>query len=299
MINFKEITIEDKQWITPLLEAADYEGCHQNFGNLFTWAKVNKTYVANHKGYLVVRFQRDFNLPKYFFPAGTGDIKPVIKDIIAMAKSEDVPVVLIGVSPDNISILDTLFPKQFKYEEIRGDFDYVYLIENMSKLSGRRFHSMKNHVNAFIKNNEWSFELINEDNIHECKEMSLNWMKSQGQETEGLDDEFNATRRYLKYFFDLEMDGALLRANGKVVAFTVGEILNSDTYVIHLEKGFKEVRGSYPMINREFATWVMNTYPQIKYMNREEDVDDEGLRKAKLSYKPYKLNEKFNAVFVH
>lgn len=298
MINFKEITLEDKQWIDPLLEASDYEGCHQNFSNLFTWAKVNKTYVAEHKGYLVAKFDLDSENPKFFFPAGKGDIKPVIEDILNEVKSTSNPTVFIGMSPDNIQVLDSLYPNRFEYKEIRGDFDYVYLIENMSKLSGQKFHSMKNHVNAFKKNNEWSFELISQDNIEECKEMSKLWMSKQEKESEGLDDEFTATRRYLKYFSELQVDGALIRANGQIVAFTIGEILNSDTYVIHLEKAFREVRGSYPMINHQFATWVMNTYPQIKYINREEDTGDEGLRKAKLSYHPYKLNEKFHAVLV-
>lgn len=298
MINFKEITLEDKQWIAPLLKASDYEGCHQNFGNLFTWAKINKTYVAKHKDYLVVKVQMGNEAPKYFFPAGSGDIKPVIEDIMKEAMTYDSQTVFIGISPSNIEVLDSLFPNRFEYKEIRGDFDYVYLIENMSNLSGRKFHSMKNHVNAFMKNNEWTFELINKDNIAECKEMSHKWIGNQEEDNQSLDDEFNATKRYLKYFFELELDGALLRVEGKVVAFTIGEVLNSDTYVVHLEKAFKEVRGSYPMMNRQFATWVMNNYPHIKYINREEDIDDEGLRKAKLSYNPYQLNEKFHAILV-
>lgn len=299
MIDFKEIKLEDRQWICPLLEASDYEGCHQNFSNLFTWAKVNKTYVAEHKDYLIVKSQNDCKTPKYFFPAGKGDIKPVIEDILNEMTPYKMPTVFIGISPDNIRLLESLFPNRFEYKEIRGDFDYVYLIEKLSMLSGRKLHSKKNHVNAFIKNNQWSFELIDKDNIEECKEMSRLWMRSQEKESEGLDDEFTATRRYLKYFSELEVEGALIRANGQVVAFTIGEQLNSDTYVIHLEKAFKEVRGAYPVINQQFATWVMNTYPHIKYMNREEDTGEEGLRKAKLSYHPYKLNEKFHAILVN
>lgn len=298
MINFKEITLEDKKWICPLLETSDYEGCHQNFSNLFTWSKVYKTYVAEHKGFLVVKSQNDCKSPKFFFPAGKGDIKPVIEDILDEVKSYELPTVFIGISPDNISLLESLFPNRFEYKEIRADFDYVYLIENLSKLSGRKLHSKKNHINAFMKSNQWSFELIDQNNIEECKEMSRIWMSRQDNESEGLDDEFNATRRYLKYFSELDVEGALIRVDGQVVAFTIGEILNSDTYVIHLEKAFKEVRGAYPMINQQFATWVMNTYPHIKYMNREEDTGDEGLRKAKLSYHPCKLNEKFHAILV-
>jgi lysophospholipase L1-like esterase len=107
-----------------------------------------------------------------------------------------------------------------------------------------------------------------------------------------LQDDYCATRRYFKYYKDLGVDGALIRAEGKVVAFTIGEILNSDTYVIHVEKALRDVEGGYSMINREFAEYVKGKYPFIVLMNREEDMGDEGLRKAKESYYPDRMEEK-------
>jgi hypothetical protein len=113
-----------------------------------------------------------------------------------------------------------------------------------------------------------------------------------------LAQEYCATQQYFKHFNELKIDGGLLRLDGKVIAFTMGEVLNSDTYVTHLEKAFKEIQGAYPMINREFAEFIQNKYPHLVYINREEDVDDEGLRKAKLSYYPYKMEIKLRASMV-
>ncbi|NLL69744.1 MAG: DUF2156 domain-containing protein [Epulopiscium sp.] len=298
MINFKTIEIEDKKWIDPLLVASDLSGCHQNFGNLFAWSKVHKTRVAKINDYLVVKGGTEINKQGYFYPAGSGTIQPVIEEMIQDAADCGHDFILNGISPENMEALDILFPGQFSYEEVRDAFDYVYLLDKMVSLSGKKLHRKRNHINQFKKNHQWSFEPITLENLQECWEMNEAWCKEMGcSDDNGLKQENCATRQYFKYFSQLKMEGGLLRSGGQVIAYTMGEILNSDTYVIHLEKAFRDIQGAYPMINREFAAWIKDRYPHIVYVNREEDVGDEGLRKAKQSYYPDKMEEKYTATY--
>ncbi|NMA83200.1 MAG: DUF2156 domain-containing protein [Epulopiscium sp.] len=298
MINFKKIEITDKKWIDPLIMASDLSGCHQNFTNLLIWAKVHHTRVAQIDNYLVVKTGAEFNNQGYFYPAGSGDIKPVLEKMKADAKADNHPFILNGVSPENIKVLDKLYPGKFKYEEIRGNFDYVYLLDKMVSLSGKKLSAKRNHNNSFKKNHSWSFELITEENLDECWQMNEEWCKEAGcHEDPDLKKEACASRQSFKYFVELELEGGLLRSNGKIIAYTMGERLNSDTYVIHIEKAFRGIQGAYSMINREFAAIVQERYPDIVYINREEDMDEEGLRKAKMSYYPDKMEEKYIAKF--
>jgi len=80
-----------------------------------------------------------------------------------------------------------------------------------------------------------------------------------------------------------------------VIAFTIGEPLNSDTYIVHFEKAFSDIQGAYPMINREFARHIQTLRPNIRYFNREEDLGIESLQRAKRSYYPVFMVEKYHA----
>ena len=102
----------------------------------------------------------------------------------------------------------------------------------------------------------------------------------------------------MDHFEALGLEGGLIRINGSVAAFTIGDRLNGDTYDVHFEKAYAGIQGAYAMINREFARWVREHHPDIKYLNREEDMGVEGLRKAKESYYPDLLLEKYTATAV-
>lgn len=298
MINFNKVTIEDKEWIEQLLKISDFSGCHQNFGNLFAWKDIYNTHVAKVNGFLAVKESIGDAKDAYFYPAGEGDNKLVVEEMIKDAHDRGNRFMFIGLSPENVEELNELFPGRFVFEEVRSDFDYVYLLEKMISLKGKKLHGKRNHINAFKKNNPvWSFEPIRPETLEECWEMNKEWCKEVGcKDDADLLDENCATKYFLKYFTELGLDGGIIRIENKVVAYTLGEVLNSDTFVIHIEKAFKNVQGAYPMINRNFAEWVQNKYPHLTYVNREEDMGLDGLRKAKLSYYPDKMEDKYRAV---
>ncbi len=296
MISFNKIAIEDKEWINILLKESDFSGCHQNFGNLFAWSSIYDTYVAKVNDFLVVKETVEGG-DVFFYPAGKGDIKDVIEKLIQYSEDKGNKCMFTGLSPENLNELNELFPDVFTFEEFRDGFDYVYLAEKMATLKGKKLHSKRNHINSFKKNiSDWSFETITVDNLDECWEMNKIWCIETGcKDDEDLYNENCATKVFIRNFSELGLDGGLIRVDGEVIAYTLGEILNSDTYVIHIEKALKSIQGAYPMINREFAEWVHNTYPHIVYINREEDMGLDGLRKAKRSYYPEKMEEKYMA----
>lgn len=298
MISFKEPELQDKKWMDPLITAADMSACHQNFTNIYAWSKIYEYRVAKLNNYLLVKGNVD-NTSYYFYPAGKGDIKPVLEEMKQDALDCKHDFLLLGLSSENQEELRSVFPDSFEYKEMRDSFDYIYPLDKLVSLSGNKYHSKRNHINRFKDNNEWSFELITPDNLSECWEMNALWCKENDYEKdEQLMKEICAVRRCFNRFFELGLDGGLLRLDGEVIAYTMGERLNSNTYVTHVEKAFGNIQGAYQMINREFAAFIQERYPQVVYVNREEDMGYEGLRKAKLSYHPVRLEEKYSARYI-
>lgn len=297
MINFKKVELSDKKWMEPLLVTADMRGGHQNYTNIFTWSEVYDYRVAQVNGYLLLKGVLN-DVPYYFYPAGSGDITSVFEIMQQDAASCGHEFVLVGVSPENIAVMNRVLPDHFEYKEMRDSFDYVYLLDKLVTLSGNKLHSKRNHINKFKKgNHDWSFEQISLENLAECWEMNLHWCKENSDNISEVAKESCAVRRCFNHFTALGLEGGLIRAEGRVIAFTMGEKLNTDTYIIHIEKASCEIDGAYQMINREFAAIIQKNYPQLIYVNREEDMGLEGLRKSKLSYHPDKMEEKYFATY--
>lgn len=128
------------------------------------------------------------------------------------------------------------------------------------------------------------------DNLEECFQMALKWRNDNGcNDDEEKNAEMCVTLNALRLFEELELSGGVLRVDGEIVAFTLGEPVCSDTFVVHIEKAFADIQGAYPMINQQFVEHECMDY---LYVNREEDTGSEGLRKAKLSYRPVFMVEK-------
>ncbi len=300
MIKFKEIEISDRKWITSIMAKANITGCHQSFINLFIWSKIYDYQVAKINDFLLVKGDFIEEGPYYFYPIGQGDIKGVLEEIRKDAIDRGNKLIYNGVTNDDIDELNSLFPESFVYKEMRDSFDYVYLLEKMVNLPGKKLHAKRNYINRFTKKYEWKFEEITADNLSECMEMSIEWCRVRDcQKDTQLEQESCAVKRCFDYYEELGLEGGLLRVDGKVIAFTMGGKLSYNTYDINVEKAFTEFQGSYQMINREFATWIQKKYPEVVYLNREEDTGAEGLRQAKLSYYPDYLAEKYLAYSVH
>ena len=306
MSEFKRPTLEDRAWVEELLALGDERGCEHNFSTLYLWCHAFHVEIARIGDFFTERLCAP-NGCHYLFPVGRGDLRGALEELEKDSRRRGTEFSLTGVNPEDQQKLEELYPGRFRYQPNTFSFDYLYDIDRMADLGGKKLHAKRNHISRFMENNpDWSFQPLTGDNLTECMAMAEEWYRRSGGGEDGvmLDDslkeEAAGIRKAAAHFRTLELEGGLLRAGGRVIAFTIGDKLNanSDTYNVHYEKAFGEIQGAYAMINREFARWVREHHPEIRYLNREEDMGLEGLRRAKRSYYPDILLEKYLAIEV-
>jgi len=180
------------------------------------------------------------------------------------------------------------------FVENRDRFDYLYSISELIELKGRKYHKKKNHLNRFKELYSFTYEPITQENIKELKNVWKEWFaKTEESASEGLKMENLGLLDVFRNYLFLSIKGAIIRVNGKIIAFSLGESLNDETVVIHTEKADINYHGAYQIINQQF---LEKEWSCFRYANREEDLGIEGLRKAKLSYNPVLLAKKFETV---
>ncbi len=288
MLEFRPVLLSDKQWVDELLSYSDFRGCEYTFGNNFCWQNIYSIEICRYKNFYLVKNRNGF-----FFPAGKGDIAEVIAEIGHYCKENNLPFSFTTMNKISMLTLEEMFGSRAVITTSPDYYDYVYSYDDLTELKGKKYHAKRNHISRFC-DNDWSYEEINADNIDECKEMNDEWCRRNDCENNtDKAEEICAVKIGLKHFFELGYTGGLLRVNGKIQAFTFGERVNSDTFVVHVEKAFTDFQGTYPMINK---TFLQNSVSGVKYINREEDMGEEGLRKAKQSYYPCFMEEKFRVL---
>lgn len=286
MLTFKRPEISDKIWVNECLKHASSLNCEYSFGNLFIWSTAYSTEICKYNDFLITRWGRGKNI-SYSVPLGEGDFTSAINEIIEDAKSLGNKPRIYGITESYLALLQEAFLGKFEYKYDDGFNDYIYSTEKMANLSGKKYHGKRNHISYFKKTySNWSFEKITKENIPECIALHSKWIenKDSSEEDEDYSLEFEAVLTAFEYFEELDLIGGLIRLDGKVIAFTLGEAqMNGKCFVTHFEKAPAEIRGAYPLINQEFTK---NCLLQYEYVNREEDLGLEGLRKAKQSYRP-------------
>lgn len=296
VMEFKDIELTDREWIEPLIRASGYQGCDYTFGNLYIWKDLYRQQAAEAGGMLCARSRRPGTGEyMYLFPAGDGSLNEAVDFMMQDAKKLGAPFLLRGFAAAEADRLAESFPGRFVIESVRAEWDYLYRVEDLTLLAGKRYHGKRNHIARFEDSGDWHFEPLGEDNIEVCRKMCRTWYAEHAAAGNmGALADRGVVDNALTYFDRLGFTGGVLFQCGQAVGFTVGEPLNADTYVVHIEKAFAEVNGAYPAINREYVRSMMQDYT---YVNREEDDGIAGLRKAKESYHPIML-EKFTARLV-
>lgn len=284
MLDFKTPQIEDKAWVDECLIHANSMNCEYSFGNLFVWSTAYSTKICKYNDFMICRWGKGKNL-QYSLPLGEGNFSDAINAIIEDAKSLGITPRIYGITEGYLLLLQEAFTGKFSYEYDDGFNDYIYSTEKMASLSGKKYHGKRNHITNFKKNNpDWCFEKLTKDNISECISLHSKWIEEKDPEDEDYSFEFEAVLQAFEHFDELGLVGGLIRVNGEVIAYTLGEPqMNGKCFVSHFEKAPATVRGAYPIINQEFTKNCLMDY---EYVNREEDLGIEGLRKAKQSYNP-------------
>ena len=289
-IQFKRPELEDKELITSYFEKAPSRSCERTFVNVYLWSRHYKVQYAVIEDALV--FKSEDRGTAFAYPAGKPEnVKKALEFLMEYCKETGSPFVLYNVTPEMFAQLEGWYPDKFTVEYDRDIADYIYESEKLSTLAGKKLHGKRNHINKFKSlYPDWSYEELSDENVEDCFQMALKWRNQNGcEEDPGKNAEMCVTLNSLRLYKELGLTGGVLKADGKIVAFTVGERLCDDTFVVHIEKAFTDVEGAYPMINQQFVQHECTDYT---YVNREEDTGAEGLRKAKLSYRPAFLEEK-------
>lgn len=189
------------------------------------------------------------------------------------------------------SLLQEILPNRIKIEETPEQWEYIYLTEELATLSGRRFDSKRNHLNTFLREYGEDYRPIGDSNLLELIEFQKEWCKWRGckdspalaAEGEILCDIFKSWGLFPNLI------GGMLYSHSEIVAFSIGEVLDENTVVVHFEKGKPGIRGVYQAINNCFVRYECKDF---EFVNREQDLGEKGLRKAKESYHPIKFLKK-------
>lgn len=293
-IEFRHPTLDDREWISAKYAQEGCRGCDGSFVNLYLWGR-GYGKIAR-VGDFLVQFIEINGKKFYAYPAGKGDFRWLIRMLAEDAKAYGHQLRILCVTNCRKNNLEEAFPGKFTYEPVRSSFDYLYEVTRLADLPGKKLQSKRNHINRFeAEHSEWHTERITPENLPEVRAMAEMWYAQYDGETSDEHD-FRVERVALGRAFDeyeeLGFEGILLRAEGNILAFTMGNRITPDTFDVNFEKAFGEVQGAYPLINREFARYVRETHPEIVYLNREDDMGLPGLRKAKESYHPDILLEK-------
>lgn len=295
MLDFREIEMKDKQRIDNALAQSDFKGCEYSFANNMAWRRLAGSKIAFFGDfYICCAFDTPDRIPRFIYPAGSGDIRSVIEEMKLTARSLGCPLVLSGVTADKLKLLEELYPDGFSAAYDRDSSDYIYLAEDLIGLKGKKFHAKRNHLARFRETN-CVYSPLTENDIDEC----IVFLSDIYNENTDFSDhsylaEQYAINTYFSYFFELGLCGGIIRQDGRIAAAAVGERLCSDTFCVHIEKADTSVPGIYAAINNLFAA---DAASDCVYINREEDLGIEGLRKAKLSYHPAFLLDKYTVKF--
>lgn len=288
---FKKTELEDREIITSYFGKAPSRSCERTFANVYLWSRHYPVTWAIMEDALVFKSQDETHL-SWAYPAGEADaVKRALSVMKAYSEEQGYEFSMYSVTPEMFAQLETFFPGKFQIEYDRDEADYVYEREKLETLSGKKLHGKRNHINKFKSVHEdWDYETLTEDNVEECFQMALKWRNLNGcEDDEEKNAEMCVSLNSLRLFRELNLVGGVLRVEGEIVAFTMGEKLCEDTFVVHIEKAYADVDGAYPMINQQF---VQHECMDYQYVNREEDTGADGLRQAKMSYRPAFLEEK-------
>lgn len=292
MIEFKSMDLSRRDQYNEYLMASGERGCEYSFTNLYLWGRQKAAFLEGRLAF----FSHFYGRSVYPFPIGPGELKPVLDAIFHDADKRGIPCRLTSLTKEDCLSLQELYPGRFHFRQDRDSFDYVYDIHGLADLAGRKLQRKRNHVNRFFKDHpEAVFVPLTVENLPAAREMVqlwfLNRIENAPQGTYLLEQV--AMSRAFDHYKDLALEGGLLMEGEDVLAVTMGSRLSNNTFDVHFEKARDDVDGAYAAVNREFARYLRQQHPELEFLNREDDLGLEGLRKAKLSYCPHHMVEKY------
>ena len=290
--DFKTIEIAHKEVFDRFFLEDPPQTSELSFTNLFIWRHRYRPIWLEWEHCLLIILRPDGSPPFGLPPIGTGNKKEALNRLFEVLKklTDDGKVSRVGEN-----FVDNYLDRG-RYQAVLDpdNSDYVYRTQDLIRLSGRKYHRKKNHLNRFLRTYQFKYRKMDSELAEDLLDMQARWceMKECINNPALLSEDY-AVREALIHFEDLEYQGAAIEIDSKIEAFALGEPLNSDTAVIHIEKANPDIPDLYVAINQLFCR---NAWSHLAYVNREQDLGIEGLRKAKESYYPHHKVNKYSII---
>jgi hypothetical protein len=278
----RPLTLNDKPLLDRLCTGLQPRISELTFAGMYLFRKAHHYQLTMVEDSVVV-LGKGYDSADYFLPPLGGDVAAALKIMFAYGWA------LYGA--DELFIVRYLAEKALQHTELRNSSDYLYLREELATLPGGRFHKKKNRINYFTSRHDYAVSLFSSEHVPGCLVLLDRLVQNSLEEIgSSFRLETDATYEAVQQADTLGLDGVVITINNSVAAFALGERLNMETAVCHFEKADPFTEGLYQLVNREFARQL---FQECRYLNREQDLGDMGLRSAKLSYHPVDLVKKY------
>ena len=286
---FVPLSLEHKETIDSLLAGAPPSISEHTFTNMFMWRQHYGYKISGFEDGVLLLVEPEDEEPFFMAPMGFADPYNAVATCLDFLKERGSAR---GVSRIEQAVAEKFLQKDetLILEPDRDNFDYVYLVDDLINLSGRKYHRKKNHLNKFLKSFNFEYRSLTKDLLEDCFQLIEEWCILRNcEESPSLAGEAQAIQEALNNMNALSFKGGALMVDGRLEAFSLGEPLNRNTVVIHIEKANGDIQGIYAAINQQF---LEHEWSGFELVNREQDLGEEGLRKAKESYLPDHYVEK-------
>lgn len=299
MISFKPVELSDKAAIERYTLPSECRNCDMAFANIYCWRHFHQTAWAEVEGFLVIRFLIDGKRRVgYMQPIGEGDFTPILPLLAEDARRNfGERLRLYGLCREGRRTLTDADPEAYAFDDDRALSDYIYLAEELRTLTGRRYQPKRNHLNRFFAKYNYRYEPLERRHFADCLRLEASWREERTSDEDSASMRFEqqALHEAFDHFEELGLHGGVLYVGEELVAFTYGSKINYDTFDCHIEKADTRYDGVFAAINKLFAESLPRAFT---YINREEDMGLEGLRRSKLSYHPSLLWPKTTAILL-
>ena len=288
---FKAVQLQDRDFIIEVLRKYRPQTSEWSFTNLFIWQSHYGFQWTRYRDWLIVVGCGNNDHAYALQPMGPPSREEVTRMLLKWLWEEKGELSARIERADKRLVSELEGATDFLVEPVRDQFDYVYQGEDLIRLAGRKYHAKRNHINKFRRLHTFTYAPFANEHLEPCLELADSWCEwRRCEEDLNLVGEWEAVREALSHFEALEIVGGVILMEDQVKAFALGELLNDEMATVHIEKADPEIPGLYAVINQQFCE---NSWPDVPFVNREQDLGEPGLRKAKLSYYPDHLEEKF------
>ncbi len=287
---------EDEDWINSCIAVSGTMASDASFANIYLLRNKYSTKISRYKDFIIRKYSGKGARCGYTFPLGKGDVAKALAEIEKDAKECGERLQFAFVTEEQKEVLENVMPARFCYSSDAGDSDYIYLRSELASLSGKAFHKKKNHFSKFVRTYpDYKYYEIGACNIYDAQKVADAWYYEHLHDEDASQlAEYKAIKEALENFEELGLIGGIIYVNDSPCAMTSASKINENTVDVHFEKAVGEyaLNGGYAAINKLFSEKLDG----VTWLNREEDIGIEGLRKAKLSYRPKIMLKKYSAV---